>query len=577
MLTCVKKPLMEITLQGYHLTGLETKACLYQNDHIIPLPQRSSSTVPLYVDGRIAEENWAATKCHVASVLAPAVPNPDTDDELGMTSEEESEDERVPNHLASVRTLTYQATHKNLLVPVTLDPTPEDLEAQECVRSRIAKIEKELFGGRATTVKRWRKTNGAKQLSAASRVGGVVTTQEPIVSPEVEVMRTRNLAGFERDVFSGEDRLCPGQEQPKVRGTERLGLAKLDLYPNAKPKSVNPIPLAGERAAAEQEIVEDFFARGWIKPCPATEWASNGFIVPKKEKGKWRLVVDYRQLNETTLPDAHPIPLIKNMLENQSKHKILTIVDLSKGFHQIPLHPESRAKTAMILAGRRYQWRVTPMGIKNGCAIYQQVLDHVLQGLDGADVYIDDIIIGSSGETKEELLANHDRDVCAVLDRLGKRELVASVSKTDFFVRSVQFCGNVLENGTRRPAPGRMLALERWEKPDNVGELRVFLGLANYYLGYVQNYASIATPLIEMLKNLPKHKNGKRVGLTWNASANEAFLKVKRAITDIVPLQLADWDKVFVFTLDGSNWAVGAALLQEGPDGALRPLAFFSR
>ena len=67
------------------------------------------------------------------------------------------------------------------------------------------------------------------------------------------------------------------------------------------------------------------------------------------------LIVEYRQLNEATLPDAHPLPLIENMLENQSKHKVSTIVALSKGFHPIPLHPESRAKTAMKLAGKRYQ------------------------------------------------------------------------------------------------------------------------------------------------------------------------------------------------------------------------------
>ena len=200
------------------------------------------------------------------------------------------------------------------------------------------------------------------------------------------------------------------------------------------------------------------------------------------------------------------------------------MVDLSKGFHHIPLHPESRAKTAMNLAGKRYQWRVMPMGIKNGPAIFQWVMDHVLQGLDCANVYIADIIIGSSGDMEAELLANHDGDVRAVLDRLRTWELVASVSKTDFFVRSVKFCGHVLENGTRRLALAKMLAPEPLEKPDNVRELRGFLGLANYYSGYHQNYASIATPLIEMLKNLPKHKHGKKIGLPWNASANEAFL-----------------------------------------------------
>ena len=146
---------MEISLEGYHLPGPETKACLYQNDHLSPLPQWGWSTVALYVDGGIPEDILACTKGHVASVFAPAVSNPNTDDEPGMTSEEESEDERVPNHLVSVRTLTYQATHKKLLAPDTLDPTAADLEDQECVRSRIAKVEKELLGGRATTVERY--------------------------------------------------------------------------------------------------------------------------------------------------------------------------------------------------------------------------------------------------------------------------------------------------------------------------------------------------------------------------------------------------------------------------------------
>ena len=104
----------------------------------------------------------------------------------------------------------------------------------------------------------------------------------------------------------------------------------------------------------------------------------------------------------------------------------------------------------------------------------------------------------------------------------------------------------------------------------------MFLGPANFYLGYVQNYASIATSLIEMLKKLPKHKNAKKIGLTWNASANEAFLDLKRAIMDFVSSGLADWDKDFVHTLDASNSAVGAALQQQGPNVALRPLSPFS-
>ena len=102
----------------------------------------------------------------------------------------------------------------------------------------------------------------------------------------------------------------------------------------------------------------------------------------EEKKGQWCLVVDYPRLNEATLSDAHLLCLIENMLENQSKHTIFTILDLSKGFHRIHLHRESLAKTAMNLAAKRYQWHVMHIWIKNGPATFQRVMDHVLQGFD---------------------------------------------------------------------------------------------------------------------------------------------------------------------------------------------------
>ena len=138
---------MEITLQGYNLCGPETKARPYQNDHPIPLPQQGWSTVALYVDGGIAGEKLVATKCHVASVLAPAVTNPDTYDKPGMNSEEDSEGERVPNHLASVRTLRYQATHKKHLAPFTLDPTPKIWRRKNACVHALQKLRKSYWVG----------------------------------------------------------------------------------------------------------------------------------------------------------------------------------------------------------------------------------------------------------------------------------------------------------------------------------------------------------------------------------------------------------------------------------------------
>ena len=96
-----------------------------------------------------------------------------------------------------------------------------------CVHA-LQKLKKSYGAGGATTVERCRKLTAPKQLLAASPVGGVVTAREPIVSWEVELMRRRILTDYEWDALSGEVFLRPGQDHPKVRGTERLGLSKLD-------------------------------------------------------------------------------------------------------------------------------------------------------------------------------------------------------------------------------------------------------------------------------------------------------------------------------------------------------------
>ena len=203
---------------------------------------------------------------------------------------------------------TKQLTKASLLPLLLTPPLKMCRHKNACVHT-LQKLKQRYWAGGATTVHRYQKNTSVEQLLEASQVGGVVTRPEPIVSPEVEVMRKHFLADYEQDVFSWEVGLCSGEEHPK-------GLAKLYLYANTKHKSVKPLRLVGEHAAAEQEIEEDFLARGWIEASPASEWASNGFVVPTKEKWKMCLVVDYRQLNEATLPDTHPLRLMEDMLES---------------------------------------------------------------------------------------------------------------------------------------------------------------------------------------------------------------------------------------------------------------------
>ena len=120
------------------------------------------------------------------------------------------------------------------------------------------------------------------------------------------------------------------------------------------------------------------------------------------------------------------------------------------------------------------------MGLKNSGAVFQRMMEWVLRGLECADVYIDDVIIGSDGANLDQALATHDQDVRRVLDRLKEHQLVVDPAKIHLFVQEVEFCGHILRNGTRCPAPGKLLSIQRWELPKTVTQLRGFLGLANY-------------------------------------------------------------------------------------------------
>ena len=103
-------------------------------------------------------------------------------------------------------------------------------------------------------------------------------------------------------------------------------------------------------------------------------WSSPAFPVPKKKPGEYRLVVDYRALNDATVADAHPLPRIEDILQRQGKHVVWTVLDMKDGYHQVPLRKEDRPLTCMSTPQGTYQWTVLVMGLKNGGAIFQRMM-----------------------------------------------------------------------------------------------------------------------------------------------------------------------------------------------------------
>ena len=208
-----------------------------------------------------------------------------------------------------------------------------------------------------------------------------------------------------------------------------------------------------------------------------------------------------RGINSQSRRVNYPLPKIEDLLIKQGNKHIFSIIDLKQAFHQQPLHPDSRPYTCTYTPLGIFQWRVNVMGLMNASQQFQQMMDNRLESVsDVATPFIDDIIIGTRAEPGEDLYAKHFSDVLRVMELLKIDKFVADPKKCKFFVKEVEFCGHILGNGTRRPAPGKLRAIEKWEVPKTMSELRAFLGFTNYYSSYIHMYGEIVAALQEKLK-----------------------------------------------------------------------------
>ena len=243
----------------------------------------------------------------------------------------------------------------------------------------------------------------------------------------------------------------------------------------------------------------------------------------------------------------------------------------------MPLRKEHRKLTCMSTPLGTMQWKVLVMGLKNGNAMFQRMMEWVLKDHPSTDPYVDDIIVGSVGSTEEELIQNHKRDLCAVLDTLAEHKLVVDPKKSHLFMREVEFCGHILREGRRSPAPGKLLAIQKWELPKSITQLRGFLGVCNYYSCYVEGYAQKAAPLMELLKvGREDGKKGSKKPVQWTPTAERAFEELKAALVGELEVFQINPDHRFVLRTDASDYAI-AAILEQEKNGKTVPVGFYSR
>ena len=171
---------------------------------------------------------------------------------------------------------------------------------------------------------------------------------------------------------------------------------RLNVTPSAKPVRQKVRHFHLDRHLVIQTEVDNLLQNGFIRAVKYPDWLANVVVVPKKGN-KWRVCVDYTDLNDACLKDSFPLPRIDQILDASTGHGMLSSLDVFSGYHHIPMHSPDAEKTSFITPHGLYCYNVMPFGLKNAGATYQRLVTKMFRPLLGStmEVYIDDMLVKS--------------------------------------------------------------------------------------------------------------------------------------------------------------------------------------
>ena len=343
----------------------------------------------------------------------------------------------------------------------------------------------------------------------------------------------------------------------------------LEVDPSCRPVKHTPrrvaIPLKAELKAHIEELEKIQVLKKVTQP---TDWISSEVVVRKGDK--LRLCIDPKDLNKALKRSHYPMPTIEEILPELSKAKVFSVADARHGFWQVKLDEASSYLTTFWTPFGRYRWLRMPFGIATAPEEYQRRQHEVLEGLPGIYVIADDILITGQGESKEEALKDHDRNLLALLERAREVNLKLNPKKLKLRLSEVPFIGHLLTSTGVKPDPEKVRAVQEMPVPDGrtsaekIKAVQRFLGFVNYLAKFVPHLADECEPL--------RRLTDKDADWVWEKHHQDTFNRVKQLVADYPVLRYYDVNLPVTIQCDSSETGLGAALLQDG-----QPVAFASR
>jgi hypothetical protein len=292
-------------------------------------------------------------------------------------------------------------------------------------------------------------------------------------------------------------------------------LAEIKIKPDAQPVSSRPYHANPINRKAIDDHLERWTKQGLIEPS-RSPWASPVIVVWRN--GKPRVCIDFREVNKRTIPDEYPLPRQTDILQALQGSQWLSTMDALGGFHNIPVKNEDKEKLAFKTHQGLFQFRRMPLGITNGPAIFQRIMNEVLTEILWLFVlvYIDDIVVYS--HTFDEHIVHLDR----VLAIIKAAKINLSPKKCFFGYQSLLLLGQKVSRLGMSTHREKVDAIDRLLPPTNIKTLQTFLGMIVYFHLYIPFYAWLISPLFKLLRKDKKWE--------WTEEHQNAFEVAKQVL-----------------------------------------------
>lgn len=346
----------------------------------------------------------------------------------------------------------------------------------------------------------------------------------------------------------------------------RIDPQNIHLKPNVAPVFVKQYRLPHSQRTELEHQVKTMLSEKIIEPSHSA-WSSPVLLVPKQPDAegnkKWRLVIDFRKLNEQILDDKFPLPNIHDILDSLSGSMYFSHLDLHQGFFQLKLNEQSRPYTAFTTPSGHYQLTRLPMGLKTSPSCFSRAMTIAMSGLNYEKclIYMDDLVCYGRN------LDTHNKNLMDIFSRLRKFNLKLNPAKCEFLKKEILYLGHLVSAEGIKPDPNKVAVLQNYPEPKNAEDVKRFVAFSNYYRKFIPNFAKLCIPL----NNLTR----KNIQFNWNEDCKQAFLSLKKALSLPPVLQYPDFSEnnTFILKTDASGIAVGSLLCNSNRN----PVAYASR